>query len=176
MKHYRRKNLSAALQALAMTSFLCSCTAVVITDDNLPPIIASVSPSQGAFSEQIPISISGKDFSAGVIAMIGTKACLQVSVESPTLIKCVAPPQAIGSVDVTVFSTNGQKGILTNGFSYISAVTPVPGTAVVTLGGGISKGTGITMQISIGEPASSTRASASGVSTVTGLKGNIYSP
>ncbi len=139
-----------------------------------PPAITSVSPNQGFFTTQIPVSIRGTGFQPGATVLIGASACLSVIVSSPTLISCTVPTHAIASVDVRVTNPDAQFATLRSGYAYINAVMS-PSTAV-TLGGGTSTGTGVRMNMTIGEPAQGARKSASGVSGIFGIQGSTYAP
>ena len=87
---------------------------------NLPPVVTSVSPSNGALSGGVTLLLSGSGFSAKAAVMVGSKSCLNVRISNGgTTAHCETPAQNIsGSIDVLLVNADTQQSILTNAFTY----------------------------------------------------------
>ena len=87
------------------------------------PQIESVAPSKGSSIGGEEVVIRGKDFRAGISVFFGENA---VRPEDITLVdyktlQVITPAGASGTVDVKVENKDGELGILSGGFTYISS-------------------------------------------------------
>jgi hypothetical protein len=106
------------------------------------PTIISVDPPQGGVLGQDPVSIIGTGFAAGISITFDGLPATNVNVISETLLTCVTPAHAVGSVDVTALysitdPTDSSTGTLPNGYLYqliVTAPTPDAGPPQVLRG------------------------------------------
>jgi hypothetical protein len=85
------------------------------------PSVTGVAPASGPSNGGTALTITGTNFAPGATVTLGGNAATNVSVVSSTTITATTPPQAAGTVSVTVTNTDGQSGTLTNGFTYTAA-------------------------------------------------------
>jgi hypothetical protein len=71
------------------------------------PAITKLKPRSGHAAGGTVVAITGTGFTAGALVRFGATAASEVTVDSATSITAVAPPGAIGRVDVTVTTTAG---------------------------------------------------------------------
>ena len=100
------------------------------------PTVSSVSPNNGSTAGGTAVTITGTNFAAGATATFGGTAATNVVVVNSTTITATTPAGSAGAVIVMV-TVNGQRGSLSNGFTYlapptVSSVSPNSGS---TLGG-----------------------------------------
>lgn len=149
--------------------------AAALRELKAPTVVLSVSPPSGTGAGGTLITIRGTGFKAGSTVTVGGVACANVSVVSNTEITCVTPIHAVGSVDVVVTPPNGNPGVGTNLYAYVTAVNPVPGYAI-TSGGGISKSATIMVQAAVGEVGTGNILVGSNMSALTGVHGVLWTP
>ncbi len=85
-----------------------------------PPMPEKITPTEGPSTGGTPVVISGNYFGRlGTLQVtFGAEAATGVRVISEETISCLAPPQAPGTVDVTVINEDGQSGTLPGAFVY----------------------------------------------------------
>lgn len=86
----------------------------VITAPDVTDIVPSLGPIEGGNQVQIV----GSNFLSVATVSIGTNPASDVIVESPFLITATVPPGTIGPADVEVTNSDGQSGLLKNGYNY----------------------------------------------------------
>jgi hypothetical protein len=111
----------------------------------LAPTVTSISPTQGPLSGGTTVTINGTGFTGSPNVYFGTVQASNVTVVSATKITCTDPPEAAGTVNVTVTDPGGTSATSTNDqFTYTTApiVTglspsqgPIQGGTTVTLTG-----------------------------------------
>ncbi len=102
---------------------------IAVCDDQGGIPVTSVVPSMGPASGGIKVSIYGEGFSPDTQVMFGSKPAKDVSVVDSRLINCVVPPFSTGSssagqVDVKVVDSDGEFGLLLDGFTYYDRLDP----------------------------------------------------
>ncbi|NRA25838.1 MAG: IPT/TIG domain-containing protein, partial [Opitutales bacterium] len=82
--------------------------------------IALVTPAVGSLDGGDVVEIIGEGFMPGATCFFGPTPALEVTVLSPTRIRCVVPPRALfGFVDISVYSADGARSaFLQDGFLY----------------------------------------------------------
>ncbi|MCL5289261.1 MAG: IPT/TIG domain-containing protein [Acidobacteria bacterium] len=100
------------------------------------PTITSVAPTSGPASGGTSVVITGTNFQSGAAVSFGAFAAANVTVSSATQITAVTAAGSAGVVDVTVTNTDGQSGVLSNGFDFL----PAPSVASVSPGTGPTSG------------------------------------
>ncbi|MBI2837790.1 MAG: IPT/TIG domain-containing protein [Acidobacteria bacterium] len=85
---------------------------------DLPPTVASVTPSRGPQAGGTRVSISGTGFVAGATVSIGGTAASDVAVVNSTSISATTPPHSAGTVSVDILNPDGQMGSLAAGYTY----------------------------------------------------------
>jgi formylglycine-generating enzyme required for sulfatase activity len=135
--------------------------------------ITSVSPAQGGAQGGTVISITGTGLSTTSSVKIGSVACTNVTVLTPTLVRATTPPGALGEASVAV-TTNAGTTLAPTPFTYVlqqvSSIVPntgsyTGGTAITITGAYLAATTGVTIG---GVPATNVVAvSATQVTAVT---------
>jgi hypothetical protein len=87
------------------------------------PTVTSISPSGGPETGGTPVTINGTGFAAGATVSLGGTPATQVNVVSSTVITATTAAHMPGPVDVVVTNSDGQSGMLTEGFIYSPAST-----------------------------------------------------
>ncbi len=87
------------------------------------PAPTAVSPTSGSTAGGTAVTISGSGFASGATVTFDGTAATGVTVVSATSITATTPAHAAGAVNIVVTNSNGQRGTLTNGFTY-TAPTP----------------------------------------------------
>lgn len=84
------------------------------------PQVTAVKPNSGQASETTTIVIEGKNFASGVKVTVGGSPAPVVS-SSSTSIEATAPARAAGPgvVNIEVVNPNGEKTVVTNGYTYL---------------------------------------------------------
>jgi len=82
--------------------------------------VTSVKPNSGQASQDTPIVIAGQGFATGVQVKVGD-APATVASSSSTSINATAPRRQAGpgAVNVEVTNPNGEKTVVTNGYTYV---------------------------------------------------------
>lgn len=83
-----------------------------------PPAIAVVTPSSGGAAGGTPVTIYGDEFRSGATVLFGTTPAGSVAVVNGSKITCIAPPHAVGTVDVTVLNTDEQAATKIGAFTF----------------------------------------------------------
>lgn len=84
------------------------------------PTVDSVTPNSGTTGGGTTVTIIGGNFTEGDTVYFGENTATDVVVVSPTEITATTPAGAAGAVDVSVVATDGQRGTLTEGYTYIA--------------------------------------------------------
>ena len=82
------------------------------------PDVTGIDPSLGQIEGGNQIQIVGSNFLVEATVNIGENPASNVTVESPFLITATVPIGTIGPADVEVKNSDGQSGILKNGYNY----------------------------------------------------------
>ena len=103
------------------------------------PTIVSILPSSGSQAGGDIVTITGTDFNSAPSVMFGGTPAASVTLQSETVITAKVPAHSPGKVNVTVINTDGQYGIVVDGYAYnhpptITSVSPNIGS---TQGGDI---------------------------------------
>ncbi len=94
---------------------------------SVAPVILSVSPASGSVNGGYDVSISGSNFTSGTQVRFGAIASSNVTFGNATTLSATVPPQAAGTVDVSVVDGT-LSDTLINGFTYTAAgVNNAPG-------------------------------------------------
>ena len=114
------------------------------------PAVTGVSPSAGATSGGMTITISGSGFTAGSTVMVGGSPATSVVVRSSSSITATVPAGAVGTVDVTVTTPGGTSaGAAGDHFSYLAVSSPKTTTpsvsSVAPAAGPVGGGTKVTI-------------------------------
>ena len=123
---------------LASPSNLLSNYCVTLMDGTLtilaapPPAIASVIPNTGPTNGGTVVSVLGTGFESGAAVNFGSIAATAVTFIGPTNLSATSPPATAGAVNIVVTNTDGQVGVLTNGFTYLP---PGPADRPIALSG-----------------------------------------
>jgi IPT/TIG domain/Regulator of chromosome condensation (RCC1) repeat len=114
------------------------------------PTVTKLSAKGGSAAGGTPVTITGTGFAAGSSVSFGGAPAANPTVNSPSSITVVSPPQTAGTVDVTVTSTGGASAATSKDhFKYsptVEGVTPntgsaLGGTSVTVTGSGYVPGT-----------------------------------
>jgi hypothetical protein len=101
-----------------------------------PPIVKKISPKFGSVEGGTLVTITGANFSGATAVSFGATPASSYTVNSATSITAVAPPHALGRVDVTVTTANGTSAITTaDRFTYAPTVESVSPNAGPVAGG-----------------------------------------
>ncbi|MBN1417467.1 MAG: IPT/TIG domain-containing protein, partial [Planctomycetes bacterium] len=88
-----------------------------------PPVVSSVTPSQGPVSGGTAVTIGGTSFQTGATVTFGGTSATSVVVVSSTQITCATPAHAAGAVAVEVVNPDAQSGTLAGGFTFVAGPT-----------------------------------------------------
>ena len=157
---------------------------VANSSSNPAPTISSISPASGTTAGRTAISITGTGFLAGAAVALGGSAATSVTVASKTSVTAKTPAHAAGAVSVSVTNTDGQSGILSNGYNYTSsgggsgairfvqvkAATPQTPSSSVSAAYAAAQTAGNLNIVAVGW-----NDATSAVSSVTDSRGNSYS-
>ena len=115
------------------------------TYTHLAPIITSITPNTDTILGGASVTLIGRNFLEGATVTFGEQEATDVLVASDMRITAKVPPDAAGTVDVTVTNPDGQAATLSGRFTFthlppvITSITPDSGTisggASVTLNG-----------------------------------------
>ncbi|HUP63000.1 MAG TPA: IPT/TIG domain-containing protein [Thermoanaerobaculia bacterium] len=83
------------------------------------PTITSLNPTAGSTKGSTSVLINGTGFQSGAAVKFGTVSALSINVNSATSITAMTPPQAAGTVSVTVTNPDGQSATRNNAYTYI---------------------------------------------------------
>jgi hypothetical protein len=104
------------------------------------PTINSITPGNGDVVNPTNVTITGTNFTAVSAVTFGSVPASSYTVVSATTITAVAPPQAVGSHNVTITTPGGTSALVpADAFSYPPDVPAI--TALSPAGGAVSGGT-----------------------------------
>jgi hypothetical protein len=103
------------------------------------PVISSVTPSSGPGLGGTAVSITGLGFVAPVVVRFGGTLAT-ISTQTATAIEVVAPPHALGLVDVTVTNPDAQLAARAAAFDYVFPAAPPPALTSVAPSQGLAAG------------------------------------
>ena len=118
-------------------------SATVTIEDMNEQDVGIVIPNTGGTAGGDAVMIQGANFDDGMDVFFNGVPATDVEILSPALIRCITPPGAAGTVDVTV-DNDGIDATLTNGFTYVPpptlttvspSVGPLAGGTAVTITG-----------------------------------------
>lgn len=107
-----------------------------------PPTVSSVSPDSGSTAGGTGVAITGSGFQGGASVRFGDVNATDVNVVSASQIEAITPAHPSGVIVVQVDNPDGQRGTLTNGFTFQDAPEPTV-TAVSPNSGPVSGGTAV---------------------------------
>lgn len=136
--------VSAASMTCVLPAHAAGAVAVVVTNPDTitatdtytyqdPPVISSVSPTNGPLTGGTAITITGTGFLGTPTVMIGSSACTGVAVTGSTQIDCLTPAKlTAGAVTITVTNTSDNQSGTYSSFTYdpaptISTFSPIIG-------------------------------------------------
>ncbi|WP_340373789.1 IPT/TIG domain-containing protein [Streptomyces sp. SS7] len=108
----------------------------------MPPVVTSVSPTQGPTSGGTTVTITGTSLTGATAVRFGSANASSYTVNSSTRITAVTPPGGAGAVPVTVVSPSGSSNT-TVSFTYTVVLPSVTGVSPVS--GPTSGGTAVTL-------------------------------
>ncbi len=109
-----------------------------------PPSLTAITPVHGPIRGGTRITVTGQNFKPGVRLLIGGSPAMSVILTGDTTLTGLTPSGPGGPADVETINPDGQRAVLTDGFSWdaapvISGLTPVTGSVqggtVVTVTG-----------------------------------------
>jgi hypothetical protein len=109
--------------------------------------VTNITPACGTAAGGTAVTITGSNFVGGATVLIGGVAASNVVIVSSNTVTAFTPANTVGVKIVSVTNTNGNSGALTNGFTYVTAlsfgglasITPAIEAATLTW----SAGTGV---------------------------------
>jgi hypothetical protein len=109
------------------------------------PSVTGVSPSSGSTGGTTVVTITGSGFTAATAVTFGTVAATSYTVNSDTTVTAVAPPQAAGTIDITVTTPSGTSSTgSADHFTYSATAAPTV-TSVTPTSGPTGGGTVVTI-------------------------------
>jgi hypothetical protein len=107
--------------------------------------ISSISPSSGSTAGGTSVSLTGSGFTSATGVNFGNTPATSFTVNSDTSITAVAPPQAAGTVDITVTTFSGISVVVSaDQFTYTAASVPAV-NSVSPSSGSTAGGTSVTI-------------------------------
>ncbi|MDQ3264134.1 MAG: IPT/TIG domain-containing protein [Myxococcota bacterium] len=100
--------------------------------------VTSVSPGSGPSSGGNNVTVGGTNFASGATVRFGAAEASAVTWISDTSLSAEAPPQATGTVDVTVTNPDSESATLSQGYLYLAA--PAPTLSAITPDSGSTNG------------------------------------
>ncbi|MSU59683.1 MAG: hypothetical protein EXS35_16210, partial [Pedosphaera sp.] len=91
-----------------------------------PPLVTSVTPTNGPDAGGTLVTIAGSNFVSGLTVTFGSSNAASVNFSNSTLITAVSPAHAAGVVDVTVQNPDSQTATATNAFTFEAPPPPAP--------------------------------------------------
>lgn len=107
-----------------------------------PPLVQSVSPSEGTLAGGAIVAVRGAGFQPGALVRLGSNACAAVVYVSSQELQCVVPPLSAGAH--TVFVTNPDVQSNTTGPSFAAFPAPTL-SSLAPASGGSGGGTTLTL-------------------------------
>jgi hypothetical protein len=107
------------------------------------PTLTSVSTSTGTSSGGTLVTLTGTNLGETVSVSFGGIPATNFTVNSPTSVTAVAPPQATGTYDITLTTTAGTTAIYSSGQFTVSAGSLPSVTSLSLTGGTSAGGTGV---------------------------------
>ncbi len=148
--------------------------------------ITSISPEFGPVTGGRVIKILGADFKVGVKVTLDGASCTRVRFVTSSEIYCMTPSHGLGVAKLQVsnpgyeaISTDALQSVqatLENAYTYVVASKTLGDAAVVTGGTVGSKGNGIRLEATVGEPGATLPkdASGQGIRLHPGVQGVLY--
>ena len=138
----------------------------------VPPLLMSIIPTSGPSSGGTLITLTGQFFIVNPTILIDNVSCRNIIYLSTTRVQCEVPSHSTGKVDVTIINTDKQSATLSQVFTYSASnhVGLTPGFSPSS-GGGLSSGTGIILQSTLGAIGSVIEQSGTGARFYSGVIG-----
>jgi hypothetical protein len=89
------------------------------------PTVTSVTPNSGPTNGGTSVTIAGANFASAATVSFGSAPANNVTFVDSTKLTASTPPGSAGTVSVSVTNPNGQKGTLTNGYTYNTSTTGI---------------------------------------------------
>jgi hypothetical protein len=135
------------------------------------PTVTSVNPTTGDDGGGTSVTINGSNFATGAKVSFGGPSAPQVVVNSATRITATSPAHDPGTVDVTVYNTDGRSATLSNAYTFtnsgactysISPTSSTVGSAASTGSVSVASGAGCAWTASSGAGWITVTSGASG--------------
>jgi hypothetical protein len=88
-----------------------------------PVGVTNISPACGSTIGGTALTITGSNFLSGASVKIGDVVASNVVIVSANTITALAPTNTVGTKTISVTNTNGSSGVLSNGFTYVTALS-----------------------------------------------------
>ena len=85
--------------------------------------VTNITPACGTAAGGTAVTITGSNFLSGATVLIGGAAASNVVFVSSNTVTAFTPANTVGAKTVMVTNTNGKVGALTNGFTYVTALS-----------------------------------------------------
>ncbi len=85
--------------------------------------VTNITPACGTAAGGTAVTITGSNFLSGATVLIGGVAASNVVIVSSNAVTAFTPANTVGAKIVMVTNTNGKVGALTNGFTYVTALS-----------------------------------------------------
>jgi hypothetical protein len=85
--------------------------------------VTNITPACGTAAGGTAVTITGSNFLSGATVLIGGVAASNVVIVSSNAVTAFTPANTVGAKIVMVTNTNGKFGALTNGFTYVTALS-----------------------------------------------------
>jgi hypothetical protein len=109
------------------------------------PAVTGIAPTTGSTAGGTPVTITGSGFTSATAVTFGTVGAAGFTVNSDTSISATSPPQAAGTIDVTVTTPSGTSATSSSDrFTYTAAASPVV-TAITPNSGSPAGGATVTI-------------------------------
>jgi hypothetical protein len=110
-----------------------------------PPAVTSLGTSTGTTAGGTSVAITGTNFTGATAVYFGAVAAASFTVNSATSITATSPPEATGTVDITVTTYTGTSAVSSSDqFTYTAASAPTV-TSLGTSSGSTGGGTSVTI-------------------------------
>ena len=85
--------------------------------------VTNITPACGSAAGGTAVTITGSNFLSGATVLIGGVAASNVVIVSSNTVTALTPTNNVGTKIISVTNTNSQFGAMTNGFTYVTALS-----------------------------------------------------
>jgi Domain of unknown function (DUF4091)/Putative Ig domain/IPT/TIG domain len=89
------------------------------------PVVTQVYPNSGSSTGGTVVNILGQNFRSGAVVYFGGISATLVQVVNSMNMKVTAPPESIGTVDVTIEDSDSQTATAAKAYSFVAPTLPV---------------------------------------------------